>query len=233
MALEQIQSQFSTMFSGAGQYTYYAATLVIAFIVIGALMWFVLNRRSFNIHVVIIKPRSGTTAFDWEAGYFGKHTLDNHRELRFKIYKAKQLKIQYNEEPIDQKFFIKRMIKSKYVNQIFLTPNSEGWLQPVMMKFNNQGGLEATVTNSDLTYYASELALMDQYFDNKDFFAKYGMFILVILSIINACILAWAIYKLGAISESMNNVANSLNLVATKLSANNTASAAQQVIKIG
>lgn len=232
MVLEQIQQQFSATAGAAGQYTYYAAAGIFAMLVIGVLMWYVLNRRSYNIHVVILRPRSGTTAFDWEAGYYGKHKLDKTRELRFIIYDAKKHKIQYNEEPIDQRFFIKRMIKGKYHNQLFLSPNSEGWLQPVKMDFDNQGGLQATVENSDLTYYAAELALMDKYFDDKDFFSKYGMFILVILSIINACILAWAIYKLGNISVSMEHVASSLDMVANKLSQNNTA-AAQQVIKIG
>jgi hypothetical protein len=232
MVLEQIQQQVSATAGTAGQYTYLVASGFIVFVAIGALMWYVLNKRSYNIHVVIVRPRSGTNAFDWEAGYFGKHKLSKNKELRFLIYKAKQNKIQYNEEPIDQKYFIKRMIGGKYHNQLFMSPNSEGWLQPVKMDFQNTDGLVATVQNSDLTYYATELALMDQYFDDKDFFSKYGMFILVILSIVNACILAWAIYKFGAISTSMQHVADSLTLVANQLTSNTTAPV-QQVIKIG
>jgi len=219
--------------STASMYTYYVAGALIVLFGIGALLWYVTNKRSYNVHVVILRPRSGSSAYDWEAGYFGKHVLNKVKELRFQIYNSKKYKLQYNQEAIDQKYFIKRLFKGKYHNLVFLTPNSEGWLQPSMMQMDNIGNLKATVSNSDFTYYMTELSEMDKYYDDKDFFSKYGMFILVILSIINACILAYAVYKLGGVSAAFEHASTAFSDAAVRLGANATQSTTGTVIKIG
>lgn len=232
MVLEQITGAFAGTAAKVGGYSYYAAAIVICMVVFGGIIVYLVNKRSYNVHVVIIRPRSGTSAFDWEAGYWGKYFLNKNREMRFKIWNAKKLKIQYNEEPIDQEFIIKRMIKGRYHSMVAFIPNTEGWLQPTRIDIDNLGALKATVSNADLTYYQSELALMDQYFDDKDFFQKFGLFIIILLSIINACILIYAISKLGKVSESFNMVASSLDLIANRLASNSTVTSSNGLLGV-
>lgn len=232
MVLEQISGQFSNAISAGGSYTTYAAIIILVLLFFLGVVYYVMNKRSYNVNVIICRPIQGTGAFHLESGFLGKHTLNKNKELRFKIYNAQKYKLQYNEEPIDQQYFVKRMFKGRYMNTVFLAPNTEGWLQPIFMRFDNMEGITATVTNADLTYYQSELALMDMYFNDKDFFQKYGMFILVLLSIINSCVLIYAIYKLGGVAEAFNHAADGLANLASAIS-NNATTTTPGVIKIG
>jgi len=180
-----------------GVYVMYAGIVLVAVIVVGVLLAFYLNKKSYNIGVYIIKGHSGSV--DMEMGAIGKHFYDKEKkELRFKIYNGAKKGLMYNNEAIPPKYFVKRFSKGKYNVAVFMSRNSQGWLQPVEMNLVN-AQLVAKVENADLSHYQTELELMDALFNKKSFMEKYYLLILVILFIICICIL-W--YMAGQVHKA-------------------------------
>jgi hypothetical protein len=230
--LNNIGNGLKSSLGTASVYLMWTFIILMFFVIVGVIMWFYYNKKSYNIHVVILRARAGGKAFNFEAGKVGKQFFDKKRkEVRFKIYQAKKFGIQYNEEAVDQKYFIDRMVDGKHTRMVFMAPNDEGWLQPTMLDFDMSKGLKATVDNADLSYYNTELELMDSLFNNKSFLEKYYLLILVILMII-VVLIQW--YAAAQIHKgSVNNLEAVKLLTQTAQSIASSSGQASQVIPVG
>jgi hypothetical protein len=194
-----------------------------------------MDKKSYNVGVYLIKPRGTSGAFDLEVGNQGKFAYDKQKkELRFKIYQATKKGIMYNNEAIKQEYIQKRFVAGKYSPVVFLSPNKQGWYQPVHVQLDSEG-VVAKVENADISYYQTELEQMDALFNNKSFMEKYYLLILVILFIICICILwymAGQVHKAAELQrQSAEVMSASMRYMADRLATNSTGPS--QVIAIG
>lgn len=231
-SLSQIGTQFKSAVGTSGVYIMYTVLLIVFFIVIGVVLWYYMNKKSYNVSVVILRPRAGSTVFDYETGKVGKQFFDKaKKEVRFRIYQAKKFGMQYNEEAVDQKYFIKRFVGGKYNPLLFMAPNEQGWLQPVMMNLDTSNGIIASVSNADLSYYQTELELMDSLFSNKSFFEKYYLIILIFLMIVVVCIQWYSAAQIHKAAQINLQAVQLLTDTALRIAAN--AGNVTQVLPVG
>lgn len=216
-----------------GVYVMYTAIVLVLLCIVGAILYSYFNLKSYNVSVIILRPRAGTSAFDQEVGSRGKHYYDKQKkEVRFSIHNGSKKGLQYNNEAIDQRFFVKKFFKGRASPVVYMAPNDQNWLQPVYMDLNAQGGLSATVTNADLSYYQTELELMEAMFGNKSFMERYYLLILVFLMIVVVCIQWYAaaqIHKAAELNWQQTQAwSEVMKAFAESMSENKT-----QVLKIG
>lgn len=231
-----IGAGLSSSLSTTSTYALYLMIIFVVMAVVVGVLFFVLNKRSYRTTVVVLRPRGGSAQFDYEAGMIGKHYTDRKKELRFKIYNAKKMNVQYNNEPIDQKYLIKRFIKGRYNPLVFMVPNSEGWLQPTSLTLDVAKGILADVTNADLTYYQSELELMDSMFNNKSFLERYYLLILVILFMICIAILwymARQVHQAALLNQQSVAIMADALVKISQQTAQNSTNGIGQVLQIG
>lgn len=233
--LGNIGSNVKSALGTTSIYVMYTFIIIVFVVVLIAALYFYLNKKSFNFDVVILRPRGGTNSFDYEAGNIGKHYVDRDKETRFQIYKAKKRGIKYNNEAIDQRYIVKRFRAGKYNPLVFMTPNSQGWLQPTILNLDVAKGIVAQVDNSDISYYQTELELMDAMFNKKTFMEKYYLIILVFLMII-VVLIQW--YAASQIHKSSVNyqagaqaIADAMKYAADRF-ANNASSTGPQIVKL-
>lgn len=222
--------------------TMMAVLFVFLIIGIAFAVWY-MKRASFNVAVTVLRPIAGTSSFIKEVGYRGKQYFDKSRkEMRFSIYNGKRLKLQYNGEAIDQKFFVKRMFKGRVFNEVYLTPNEAGYLQPTKLSFDDSltGALKATVTNADITYYQTELEMLDSMFGNKSFMERYYLLILVVLFLLCLCILWYMAHEVGVAADTQHQtgilITNALKEIGARSTQTINATSggvAQQVVALG
>jgi hypothetical protein len=208
------------------------------FVAIGALLYFHYNKKSYNVTVVVVRPRAGTNVFDYEVGKTGKHYKDrSSKEVRFKIYNAKKLGIRYNNEAIEDKYMIRRFDgKGKANLLVFMKPNSQGWLEPILMNLDGKA-IFASVENQDLSYYETELQLMDALFNRKSFMERYYLLFLIILMVVVVCIQWYAaaqIHDAAQLNLQAQQVwADAMTKIAPYLQVSNQSVAAPQVVHLG
>lgn len=228
-------SNFKSAFAGTGTYIIYTIILLVFMVIVGIILWLYFDKKSYNTSVIILRPRANTGVFDLEAGYLGKHYVDRAKEVRFKIFQSKKKGIRYNNEAIPQKYVVKRFIGGKYNPLVFMTPNSEGWLQPTMVTLDTANSLLAQVDNADISYYQTELELMDAMFNKKGFIEKYYLLILIFLMIVVVLIQWYAasqIHKSAQLNaQAVQVMSDTLRYVADKFGGNSTTTS--QVINLG
>jgi len=193
-----------------GMFALYITITLVVLGVVGLFLYFHYHKKSFRIRVHVLRPIGDTGKFHWDAGFRGKQAYNSRKkEVRFEIYQAKKLGLQYNNEAVNQEFFVRQVVAGKNITHVFFSPNKQGWLQPITIGLDAVKGMNATVTNADLSYYQTELELMDSLFGNKSFMEKYYLLILIVLMII-VCVIQWY-------SASQINNAATLNKDALKL----------------
>lgn len=232
-SLSTMSSNLGATLGTAGVFIMWIFILLLFFGVAGFLLYVHYNKKSYKIEVVVMRPRAGSNTFDYEQGLMGKQYYDKEKkELRFGIYQAKKKGIQYNNEAVDQKYFVRSFFKGGSKPMLFMAPNDEGWLQPIMMSLDAMEGIKAKVLNSDLSYFQTELDLMDSMFGNKGFFEKYYLLILCILMLIVVAIQWYAasqVHNAAVVnSESVKLLTDTAIKVATFTGGNNS-----QVVHIG
>lgn len=233
--VSNIGTSISAGLGTTGVYVMYAGIILVLMTIVGVFLAYYLDKNSYKISVWIFKRRGGpgSDVFDLETGAMGKVFYDKQKkEVRFKIYKSKKRGFMYNNEAVDQKFFVKKFTDGKYAPLICMAPNEQGWLEPIHLQLAG-GAAVAKVQNADLSYYQTELELMDALFNKKSFMEKYYLLILVILFIICICILwymAGQVHKAAELNQQSALVmAEAMKYMAERFG-NSTA---QQVVHIG
>lgn len=223
----------------AGMFALYIMITLICLGLLGLLLWFYFNKKSFKIQVHILRPIGDTGKFYEQTGLLGKQAFNRKKkEVRFQIYRGQKLGLQYNNEAVKPEYFQRKSnSKGKVSMHLYMTPNKEGWLQPTMLTLDASKGLIATVNNADLSYYQTELELMDAMFGNKSFFEKYYLLILCILMVIVVVIQWYAASQIHTASVTNAQAAKLLSDTALQIAQmnahNSTISGASQVISLG
>ena len=232
-SLSQMGSSIGSALGTTGFYIMWIFIVLAFFAVVGFFVYRHYNKKSYKIDVVIMRPIAGSNSFNYERGLKGKQYFDKQKkELRFGIYQAKKKGLQYNNEAIPQKFFVRSFFNGGSVPMLFMTPNAEGWLQPTMMTMDGLEGIKAKVNNADFSYYQTELELMEALFGNKSFFEKYYLLILVVLMIIVVLIQWYAASQVHEASLINLQAVQLLTDTATKIAAYANGNATQ-VIRLG
>jgi hypothetical protein len=234
--VNNIGASLATKLGVAATASLYLIISLVFVIVAVVLLFLYFDKKSYNVTVIVLRPR-GRDAFDFETGFIGKHYKDRStKEVRFKLFQAKKKGVRYNNESIPEHFIIKRFFAGRYNPLIYMSPNSEGWLQPVQLSLSMQEGILASVKNADLSYYQTELELMDAMFHKKTFLEKYYLLILIFLLIVVVAIQWYAasqIHKAAEINLQQSEVWAQVMNKFIETIGNETGKAPAQVLNIG
>jgi hypothetical protein len=179
----------SSIQAGAAQGIDVISQITLWILMMGVLLfglWFWKLYNSYNITVVIKRPLGNDGGFELDTGYRGKYFFNQDKEMRFKIWRANHFKIQYDEEPIDQRFVVPALSQGKRKKMIFFQPNDENHLKPLLLTNKDKEVIQVELLNSDITYSMTEIQKYANRYMEKSPFERYGMLVFLIFTVVVA-----------------------------------------------
>lgn len=222
--------------AGAGQAVnagiYQVSLMFMVILIICGVLGFIgfmMYKKTFNVGIMIFDNTKGGVLI--RDGFRGKYTQLRPGEFRFKIFDAKKYRFRYNQESLSPEDFYPDIAKNgKLRRKVILAYDTEGQLVPLRLspmkslvaKLDVKGNpvrrddgspvieernyLGAAVKQVDVAWYFKELDKIDELFDARSAFDRWGWVVLVACMILILGAFMYNSYKFGTAAANLLEV---------------------------